>query len=56
VIPSVTLTSPTGNTTITTTRYAGNAANGQLTFGTTSPQDCLSGLTTASINGATELN
>jgi hypothetical protein len=56
VIPSVTLTSPTGNTTITTDRYAGNAANGQLTFGTTSPQDCLAGLTTASINGATELS
>ncbi|HEU4978439.1 MAG TPA: hypothetical protein VFT42_06055 [Solirubrobacteraceae bacterium] len=58
VIPSVTLTQVggTGTTTIDTTRYNGNAANGQLTFGTTSPQDCLSGLKSASINGLAELN
>lgn len=56
VIPSMTVTSPTGNATISTDRYAGTSANGQLTFGTTSPQDCLTGLTTASINGTTELN
>jgi hypothetical protein len=57
VIPSVTVTSSTGNATISTDRYAGAAANGQLTFGTTTPQNCVSGgLATASINGATELN
>lgn len=58
VIPSVTLTQVggTATTTVTSTRYVGNAANGQLTFGTTSPQDCLSGLKQASINGVTELN
>jgi hypothetical protein len=57
VIPSVTVTSPTGSTDVASDRYAGNAANGQLTFGTTTPQNCVSGgLTSASINGATELN
>lgn len=58
VIPSVTLTEVggTGTTTVTSNRYVGNAANGQLTFGTTSPQDCLAGLKSASINGLTELN
>jgi hypothetical protein len=57
VFPSVTVTSSTGNATIATDRYAGASANGQLTFGTTTPQDCVgAGLATASINGATELN
>jgi hypothetical protein len=52
VIPSV--TSSTG-TTYTTTRYAGDSAEGQLVFQPPSPTSCQTGVTTAGISGVTEL-
>lgn len=61
VIPSVTLNGvngTTGTATITTNEPStpvGASALGELTFGTTSPTDCTTGLKSASINGTIQI-
>lgn len=59
VISSVTLTAPSGATTIISTNEpstpVGASALGELTFGTTSPTDCTTGLKSASINGTIQI-
>lgn len=59
VIPSVTVNGPNGATaTIATNQKStpvGANALGELTFGTTSPTDCTTGLKSASINGTIQI-
>ena len=59
VIQAVTLTGPNGATTTISTNEpstpAGASALGELTFGTTSPTDCTTGLKSASINGTIQI-